>query len=94
MTTRVRENWIALSTLVVKEFHRITRIWIQTLLPPAITMSLYFVIFGSLIGKRIGQMGGFSYMEYIAPGHGREVVPASELRELVEGIPVLNPTIE
>ena len=68
MTTRVRENWIALSTLVVKEFHRITRIWIQTLLPPAITMSLYFVIFGSLIGKRIGQMGGFSYMEYIAPG--------------------------
>jgi ABC-2 type transport system permease protein len=68
MTTRARENWIALKTLVVKEFHRITRIWIQTLLPPAITMSLYFVIFGSLIGKRIGQMGGFSYMEYIAPG--------------------------
>ena len=68
MTTRVRENWIALTTLVVKEFHRITRIWIQTLLPPAITMTLYFVIFGSLIGKRIGQMGGFSYMEYIAPG--------------------------
>ena len=68
MTTRTRENWTALVTLVVKEFHRITRIWIQTLLPPAIIMTLYFVIFGSLIGKRIGQMGGFSYMEYIAPG--------------------------
>jgi len=68
VTTRTRENWTALVTLVVKEFHRITRIWIQTLLPPAIIMTLYFVIFGSLIGKRIGQMGGFSYMEYIAPG--------------------------
>jgi ABC-2 type transport system permease protein len=44
------------------------RIWAQTLLPPAITMSLYFVIFGNLIGSRIGLMGGFSYMEFIVPG--------------------------
>ena len=44
------------------------RIWVQTLVPPAITMTLYFVIFGNLIGERIGQMGGFTYMEFIVPG--------------------------
>ncbi len=65
---RFRENVIALNTLVVKEYQRIVRIWIQTLVPPAITMSLYFVIFGNLIGSRIGQMDGFGYMQYIAPG--------------------------
>jgi ABC-2 type transport system permease protein len=65
---RIRQNIVAIKTLVAKEYHRIMRIWIQTLLPPAITMTLYFVIFGSLIGKRIGEMGGFSYMAYIAPG--------------------------
>ncbi|GAC09042.1 ABC transporter permease [Paraglaciecola chathamensis] len=59
---------IALQTLWIKECTRFLRIWIQTLVPPAITMSLYFVIFGNLIGSRIGQMGGFSYMEFIVPG--------------------------
>ncbi len=44
------------------------RIWVQTLVPPAITISLYFVIFGSLIGSRIGDMGGFDYMSFIVPG--------------------------
>ena len=62
------EQWIALSTIVRKEIHRFMRIWVQTLLPPAITMSLYFVIFGTLIGSRIGQMEGFSYMEFVVPG--------------------------
>ena len=66
--TRVKENAVALWTLVNKEYKRIVRIWIQTLVPPAITMSLYFVIFGNLIGRRIGQMDGFDYMQYIAPG--------------------------
>ncbi len=61
-------NFVALRTIWIKECTRFLRIWIQTLLPPAITMSLYFVIFGSLIGSRIGQMGGFSYMEFIVPG--------------------------
>lgn len=60
--------WTAFVTLVVKEVRRFGRIWVQTLLPPAITMTLYFVIFGNLIGSRIGQMGGFDYMEYIVPG--------------------------
>ena len=44
------------------------RIWVQTLIPPGITMSLYFIIFGTLIGRRIGEMDGYPYMEYIAPG--------------------------
>ena len=56
------ETWIAFHTIVVKEVRRYLRIWPQTLLPPAITMTLYFVIFASLIGSRIGEMGGFSYM--------------------------------
>jgi ABC-2 type transport system permease protein len=63
-----QEIWIALSTIVRKEVRRFTRIWVQTLIPPAITMALYFVIFGSLIGSRIGDMGGFDYMSYIVPG--------------------------
>jgi ABC-2 type transport system permease protein len=59
---------VALKSILDKETNRFLRIWIQTLVPPAITMSLYFVIFGSLIGSRIGDMGGFSYMEFIVPG--------------------------
>jgi ABC-2 type transport system permease protein len=62
------EQATALWTLVAKEYNRIMRIWVQTLVPPAITMTLYFIIFGNLIGRRIGDMGGFSYMQYIAPG--------------------------
>ncbi|MHC5251831.1 ABC transporter permease [Listeria kieliensis] len=58
----------ALKSLAVKETNRYLRIWVQTLVPPVITTSLYFVIFGNLIGKRIGEIGGFSYMEFIVPG--------------------------
>ena len=61
-------NMVALRTIVRREVRRFLRIWPQTLLPPAITMILYFVIFGNLIGRQIGDMGGFSYMEYIVPG--------------------------
>ena len=64
----LQEQWIAFLTILHKEIKRFTRIWIQTLLPPAITMVLYFVIFGKLIGSRIGDMGGFSYIEFVAPG--------------------------
>lgn len=63
-----QEQWIAFTTIVRKEIRRFLRIWMQTLLPPAITMALYFVIFGALIGSRIGEMGGFSYMEFVVPG--------------------------
>jgi ABC-2 type transport system permease protein len=59
---------IAFCTIVRKEISRFTRIWVQTILPPAISMTLYFVIFGSLIGPRIGTMNGFSYIDFIAPG--------------------------
>jgi len=62
------QQLIALNTLVRKEVSRVTRIWVQTIVPPIITMSLYFLIFGNLIGRRIGQMDGFDYMAYIAPG--------------------------
>ncbi|MEH6473855.1 MAG: ABC transporter permease [Halopseudomonas sp.] len=64
----IRDNFIALNTIVHKEIRRFLRIWMQTLLPPAITMTLYFIIFGNLIGSRIGEMGGFGYMEFIVPG--------------------------
>ncbi|MCZ2720243.1 ABC transporter permease [Marinomonas sp. 15G1-11] len=62
------EIFIAFLTIIRREIRRFMRIWPQTLLPPAITMTLYFAIFGNLIGERIGKMGGFSYMEYIVPG--------------------------
>jgi ABC-2 type transport system permease protein len=58
----------AFLTIVIREVRRFTRIWPQTMLPPAVTMTLYFIIFGNLIGSRIGQMGGFDYMAFIVPG--------------------------
>jgi len=61
-------HWVGFRTIVRKEVTRILRIWGQTIVPPAITMTLYFIIFGELIGRRIGDMGGFSYMQYIVPG--------------------------
>jgi ABC-2 type transport system permease protein len=64
----LRLNWVAFKTLVTKEFIRVIRIWVQTIVPPAITMTLYFIIFGSLIGRRVGSMDGYDYMQYIAPG--------------------------
>ncbi len=63
-----RQVFIAFATLVRKEVRRFMRIWVQTLIPPAITMTLYFLIFGSLIGSRIGQMGGYDYMSFVIPG--------------------------
>jgi ABC-2 type transport system permease protein len=68
LASRSRTDWIGFRTIVLREFSRILRIWGQTLLPPAVTATLYFIIFGSLIGSRIGQMGGYDYMQYIAPG--------------------------
>lgn len=62
------DNRVALQTIVVKEVRRFTRIWVQTLLPPAITMTLYFVIFGNLVGRNIHNMGGYTYMQFIVPG--------------------------
>ncbi|MBN6710232.1 ABC transporter permease [Haemophilus haemoglobinophilus] len=60
--------WVAFKTILTKEIRRFTRIWVQTLVPPVITMTLYFIIFGQLIGSRIGEMNGFSYMQFIVPG--------------------------
>lgn len=58
----------AFNTIVIKEIGRFMRIWVQTIIPPAVSMTLYFLIFGNLIGNRIGSMAGFSYVQYIAPG--------------------------
>ena len=63
-----RLHWVALYTITRREIARILRIWGQTLVPPAITMTLYFLIFGGLIGSRIGTMDGISYMDFIVPG--------------------------
>lgn len=62
------EKLVALKTIATKEILRFSRIWIQTILPPVITTALYFVIFGNLIGPRIGKMDGFDYMAFIIPG--------------------------
>ncbi|HEY7740831.1 MAG TPA: ABC transporter permease [Steroidobacteraceae bacterium] len=59
---------VGFQTIMRREYGRIIRIWGQTLVPPAVTATLYFIIFGSLIGRRIGTMGGYDYMQYIAPG--------------------------
>jgi len=62
------EKYVAFRTIVDKEITRILRIWMQTLLPSAITMALYFVIFGTFIGSQVRDINGFSYMEFIVPG--------------------------
>lgn len=66
--TGLYHSLIALQTLFFREIHRFMRIWSQTLLPPAITMSLYFIIFGKFIGSQIQHIDGFTYIQYIVPG--------------------------
>ena len=60
--------WIAYLTITRKEIKRFTRIWVQTIIPPVVMVALYFIIFGNLIGQRIGQMDGMSYIDFIMPG--------------------------
>src|SRR6202049_1171490 len=67
-TSRARTEWIGFKTIIIREFSRIVRIWGQTIVPPAVTATLYFIIFGSLIGRRVGPVGGYDYMQFIAPG--------------------------
>ncbi|KAA3628971.1 MAG: ABC transporter permease [Proteobacteria bacterium] len=68
MSTGLQTNWIAYRTIATKEIRRFLRIWLQTVLPAAITMGLYLIIFGNLIGPRIGEMAGYRYMDFIIPG--------------------------
>jgi len=77
--------WVALKSIWAKEINRFMRIWIQTLVPPVITMTLYFIIFGNLIGSRIGEMHGFTYMQFIVPGLIMMAVITKEL--LVAPVP-------
>ena len=66
--SRAATEWIGFKTIIIREFSRIVRIWGQTIVPPAVTATLYFIIFGNLIGRRVGQVGGYDYMQFIAPG--------------------------
>lgn len=63
-----QQKWTAYTTILIREVLRFSRIWVQTIIPPVITTALYFVIFGNLVGEQIGEMEGFSYMEFIVPG--------------------------
>lgn len=63
-----KQIWAAYGTIVHKEFSRLFRVWIQNLLPPAVTTTLYFLVFGKFIGSQVAPIGGVSYMEYIVPG--------------------------
>ena len=63
-----RARWVGFKTIIIREYGRIIRIWAQTIVPSAVTSALYFVIFGSLIGSRVGLMDGVPYMQFIAPG--------------------------
>lgn len=66
--TRLQTNLVGLQTIVTKEITRLLRIWPQTIVPPVITTTLYFIIFGKVIGSRVGEMSGVTYMEFIVPG--------------------------
>ena len=65
---RLKSNLIGLQTILIKEVTRLIRIWPQTIVPPVITTTLYFIIFGKVIGSRVGEMSGVTYMEFIVPG--------------------------
>lgn len=64
----IEEQIIALRTLFVKEILRFSRIWVQTIIPSVITVALYFVIFGNLIGSQLNDIKGYQYIDYIVPG--------------------------
>ena len=65
---KLSAQYTAFQTIMIREFLRFIRIWLQTVIPPAITVALYFIIFGELIGSQIGDIDGFSYIDYIVPG--------------------------
>ena len=68
MSSNLAANLVAFRTIARREFVRILRIWTLTLIPPVITITLYYVIFGKLIGSRVGTIEGFPYMQYLVPG--------------------------
>ena len=80
---RLRSNLIGLQTIVIKEVTRLIRIWPQTIVPPVITTTLYFIIFGKVIGARVGEMSGVTYMEFIVPGLVRMSVINSSYQNVV-----------
>jgi ABC-2 type transport system permease protein len=68
MTSIAAVNLVAFKTIVVREIRRFMRIWVQTIVPPAVSAVLYMMIFGTLIGTRVGEMDGHRYIDFIVPG--------------------------
>lgn len=66
--SKYQRYWVAFYTIIEKEIVRFMRIWVQTILPAVVTTTLYFIIFGKLIGSRIGEMDGYNYIDFIVPG--------------------------
>lgn len=64
----LKEHLVIYKTLIYRETMRVLRIWPQTLLPSVITVTLYFLIFGRIVGNKIGRVDGFSYTYFITPG--------------------------
>jgi len=64
----MKTNLVSLTSIARKEIIRIFRIWLQTLVPPVIMITLYFIIFGGFIGSQLDTIDGYSYMAFIAPG--------------------------
>lgn len=64
----IKQQMIALFTIIQREWIRMFRIAIQIFLAPIISSVLYFIIFGTVIGQRVGHIDGFNYTQYIAPG--------------------------
>ena len=66
--TQWAKYWVAYQTIARREILRFSRIWVQTIIPPMVMVGLYFIIFGNLIGRKIGEMDGMSYIDFIMPG--------------------------
>jgi ABC-2 type transporter. len=64
----IHRNLVAFKTILTREILRFMRIWIQTVMPPAINALLYLVVFGTLIGSQVREVDGYRYMDYIVPG--------------------------
>jgi len=62
------QKWISLYTMLRKDVVRMFRIWVQTFIPSVVTSVLYFLVFGTILGSRIGEIQGVDYMTFVVPG--------------------------
>lgn len=64
----IKNQLIGCRTILRKDMQRNLRVWRQSFIPPAISSILYFIIFGNLVGRNVGDLHGFTYSQFIAPG--------------------------